>query len=133
MHVSWKYKCTNTLSSLLFIYHLRLHQQIFEWERYIYSKVCSMETTNLVVKWNKNPKLLKVKFPKKLIKYCSFCVYFVLDKLDNVFCRCAMFRLIKLLYLRLSIFGFQQQNQNTYLNYVKTFIFLNKKTNEELF
>lgn len=123
MHVSWKYKCTNTLCSLLFINHLRLHQQIFEWERYIYSKFWFMETTHLVVKWIKNPKFLKVKFPKKLIKYCSLCVYFVLDKLDNVFCRCAMLRLIKLLYLRLSFFSFQQQNQNTYLYNVNTFLF----------
>lgn len=76
-----------------------------------------------IVKWNKNPKFLKVKFPKKLIKYCSLCVYFVFDKLDNVFCRCAMLRLIKLLYLRLSFFSFQQQNQNTYLYNVKTFLF----------
>lgn len=40
----------------------------------IYSKFCLMETTHLVVKWNKNPKFLTVKFPKKLIKCCSLCV-----------------------------------------------------------
>lgn len=127
MHVSWKYKWTNTLYSLLFIYPLRLHQQIFEWERYIYYKFWFMETTHLVVKCNKNSKFLKVKFPKKLTKYCSLCVYFVLDKLENVFCRCVMSSLIKLLYLRLSFFDFNNKIKILILIMLKLLFFWIKR------